>query len=92
MTIAISSHFSSVSAQSPPPLALVSSPMRSLFLRFFYSLTTYIKWLIKRCVKLVDQTLRAEAGYEEYEFDSSNKDFAIVALDLLSGLGNNSVI
>ena len=39
-------------------------------------------------MKLVDQTLRAEAGYEEYEFDSSNKDFAIVALDLLSGLGN----
>ena len=31
--------------------------------------------------------MRAEAGYEEYEFDASNKDFAIVALDLLSGLG-----
>ena len=35
----------------------------------------------------MDQTLRNEAGYEEYELDASNKDFAIVALDLLSGLG-----
>ena len=41
----------------------------------------------QRCIKLVDQTLRNEAGYEEYELDASNKDFAIVALDLLSGLG-----
>ena len=57
----------------------------------FYSLATNIKQLIKRCVKLVDQTLRAEAGYEEYEFDSSNKDFAIVALDLLSGLGKYQI-
>ena len=31
--------------------------------------------------------MRNEAGYEEYELDASNKDFAIVALDLLSGLG-----
>ena len=59
--------------------------MLSQFLRYSRFLDFYNS--SQRCVKLVDQTLRAEAGYEEYEFDASNKDFAIVALDLLSGLG-----
>jgi len=65
-----------------PLLECLSSVATALGLGF----QPYAQPVFERCIKLVDQTLRNEAGYEEYELDASNKDFAIVALDLLSGL------
>ena len=41
----------------------------------------------QRCVKLVEQTLLQERlCHENADLEPPNKDFAIVALDLLSGL------
>jgi len=48
----------------------------------------YCEPVFKRCVSLVEQTLNQNMAYQQnsQQFDQPDKDFMIVALDLLSGL------
>ncbi|NXJ87183.1 TNPO2 protein, partial [Trogon melanurus] len=70
-----------LSPPRPPPLSSVATALQSGFL-------PYCEPVYQRCVTLVQKTLAQAMMYNQHpeQYEAPDKDFMIVALDLLSGL------